>query len=819
VRRPTRALLLLLAALGCARAPEAPAPTVLASGAWRLELAPSADRLDLIGPAGAVLRLPPDAFRLATVRTIDPDASYDPYWLLVDDHPLRPEPPPDLVWRAPSAARLVSASAAALELALTYGDLGEARVAITAGADGAWRLDWTAEALALPVVELALGLGVAPDEGLYGLGEWPDGPEHRGKLRAMQLEPDLRIESATEENHAPIPFLIGTRGWAVFVESERAGVFDVARAAPDRVDAVFAEARLSVHLFADARPLDLTRRYHEVTGRPRLPARWATGPLIWRDESRDQAEVMEDVETIRRLDLATSAIWIDRPYATAVNTFDFEPRLYPDPAAMIAHAHAHGLRMALWHTPYVAPDAEPIRARAEAESWFVPVVGFTANNWSDPIDLTRPAVFDAWQALIRRYTALGVEGFKLDYGEDVVVGASGARGVWRFGDGSDERTMHRGYTLLYHRVYAETLPEDGGFLLTRTARWGDQVNGPILWPGDLDATMTRYRERFVPRGRDREVTGVGGLPAGLAMGLSLGPSGFAFYGADTGGYRHSPPDRETWLRWVQASAASVVMQVGDSSSQPPWLFTAENGRDEPALDLYRAYARLHLRLWPYLWSFAVTWPEDGRAIQRPLGFVHPELGVHPDDVFLLGDALLAAPVVDRDARTKRLHLPAGRWWRWPTGAPGAELGAEAVLVGPGEVTVPAPLESLPLFLRAGGIVPLLRPTIDTLSPVTVAGIESYADDPGRLWIRLHPGPASSFALFDGGRIEQSGDATGVEGAFTPGAELVAGAVVEVVGLDAPRGEVQVDGATVTASVSAGVLSFALPAGAHRFSAR
>ena len=72
-------------------------------------------------------------------------------------------------------------------------------------------------------------------------------------------------------------------------------------------------------------------------------------------------------------------------------------------------------------------------------------------------------------------------------------------------------------------------------------------------------------------------------------------SGFPFFGADTGGYRHSPPDKETFMRWVSQSALSTVLQTGDSSSQPPWVFTTENGRDDEAVAHYRRFARLHLR--------------------------------------------------------------------------------------------------------------------------------------------------------------------------------------------------------------------------------
>ena len=134
---------------------------------------------------------------------------------------------------------------------------------------------------------------------------------------------------------------------------------------------------------------------------------------------------------------------------------------------------------------------------------------------------------------------------------------------------------------------------------------------------------------------------------------------------------------------------------------------------------------------------------------RALGLAHPELGEHPRFEYLLGDHLSAAPVVDRAARARTLHLPPGRWAHWFT---------ETVHQGPGEVSVEAPLDSLPLFLREGGIVPLLRPTIDTLAPTTAppAEVDSYASHgPGTLHVRVFPSSTpSTFTLFDGAQVTQ-----------------------------------------------------------------
>ena len=257
---------------------------------------------------------------------------------------------------------------------------------------------------------------------------------------------------------------------------------------------------------------------------------------------------------------------------------------------------------------------------------------------------------------------------------------------------------------------AETLPEDGGFLLCRAGTYGDQVNVSVIWPGDLDATMWGHRD-VVKDPDGKTITAVGGLGPSMVYGLSLGPSGFPFYGSDTGGYRHSPPgpDKQTFMRWFQQTALSTVMQVGTSGNSVPWEFRPEKeGFDQEVLDTYRIYARLHLRLFPYQWTYAKNLAVDGRPIQRPLGLAHPELGIHPSDTYLFGDHLLVAPVIVRDAVSRDVPLPPGRWLDWWDGT---------AYEGGMTHTVAAPLDRLPLFLASGGIVPMLRPTIDTISPV------------------------------------------------------------------------------------------------------
>ncbi|APR86795.1 Alpha-xylosidase [Minicystis rosea] len=462
------------AAASCGDASRPPAmvtgrPTQsLSAGDFSVRVDPDGLSVTLLRGDVKLLDFPADALELGLVTAVDDITNYDPVAIIAPT--ALHQPPDDLTWISPKHVDVTKAETGTLDVTLTYPEGKEATLHIEAPADGSFRLVLTpAATVAGEVAYFRLRPRADEAEGFYGLGEHFDDVNQRGKVRAMQIEIEGTSETTYNNVHVPIPLLIGTRGWGLFVESPFPSVFSVAVDEADRVDAMFgtgpaSKDGLTFHLFGDEKPLDVTRHYYDVTGYPSLPAPWALGPWVWRDESKDQAEAESDLQTMRDLDLPATGYWVDRPYASAVNAFDWYAPQFPDPQAMIDKAHDLGFGFALWHTPYLdkeAPETEALRTEADQNGYFPPVSGLPLNPWGKLIDLTNPEAYAWWQEHIELYTKMGVEGFKLDYGEDVVPGLTSARNEWRFADGSDERTMHSRYQLFYHRVYQETLPRAG----------------------------------------------------------------------------------------------------------------------------------------------------------------------------------------------------------------------------------------------------------------------------------------------------------------------------------------------------------------------
>ncbi len=707
--------------------------------------------------------------RFGKVASWDPDFNYDPY-NMVAETTTPPHEPPDFAWVA--AERVLSWDAESGHARIALSDGGRADLWVEAPApdilclrlhaDGAG----TEEIGEPDYVYVSVDLAVSESEQFYGLGEVFGSLAHRGQVVAMQMEL-ADTESQNNEAHIRIPFLVSTESWAVFFDTMRPGYVDVAASDPGRVRFVFAEPDLRFCMAAGDEPLDLVAAYHLLTAPPALPPIWAFAPIQWRNEVSGQDMVLQDATDIRTNRVPTGAIWLDRPYQSGYNTMDMDPEKFPDATGMVETLHALGFKLAGWNSPYLNEE-DPDHPMAQEQGFFVRYGPSTPafRRFGDLLDLTNPDAMAFWQDRVRSAMARGFEGFKLDYGEDIVIGLGDARFHYDFFNGEDERTMHAHYATFYHRAYAEPLGPQP-FILARAATIGGQAHASVIWPGDLCSDFRDWQDTD-----EFGVVHVGGLPVAARAGLGLSVSGFPFFASDTGGFRHGRPTSEVLVRWAQFSALFPIMQYGGGgANHNPWDFTRydDSRYDETTLETFRRYAVLHIRLFPYFYSLALEAVSYGRPVVRPLGLVFRVVG-HPDDTFLVGESLLVAPLLHGGTQ-RTVVIPPGEWVDWWTGE---------VHEGPGEMIVEAPLDTLPLYVRRPGIVPMLRPTVQTLTRATAPGIDSLWSRVPRLWGRLVPAPNTSvsFALHDTATLAMDGGTEETTITFRRGT-MYAGILLEV----------------------------------------
>ncbi len=729
------------------------------------------------GDVRAVATFPTLSF--GTVAVLNEETNYDPYWFYrgLDGKPAEKLPAGFARTTVTGVSGEVEATAGGGLKATLVTGAGHL-VALTAVPEGeaGFVLDLApaqGSPAGLPaIVTSALHWPLAAGENFYGSGERFDAVALRGTFAGLQFEP-LASESAYNEAHVPVPFVVSTLGYGVYVEEPRPGVVDLGTIEADQARLEFMHDRLKVHLLAGA-PLDVVGAYTAISGRPNIPAWWAFAPQQWRNEVHGVDEVMDDALKARELGVPVGVIWIDRPWEKTYHDFRFNPVQFPDPQGMIDDLRQMGFRVVTWTAPYQTPDSD-VYAQFESEGLFADrPVGWPTASYSDTVELvdfSNPRAVELWTELMHRVTDMGVEGFKFDYGEDVQVGLMGKRVHFSFFNGQDERTMHHLYCKLWHQVAHDILGPGNGFLMARSGMPGGQAVVNSIWPGDLDSDFS-YRLEVVD---GRPATG--GLPAAIRASLSLSASGYPVFSSDTGGFRNGRPTKEVLLRWVEHTALTPVLQFGGGgSTHNPWDFEGKGDEakyDQQTLDVFKTYAALHLDLFPYTFSYAVKARDTGVPIQRPFGLQEPADGRHPDDQYFFGEHLFVAPV-ERAATTKTVELPPGTWLDWWT---------DEVVQGPATFTRDAPLDTLPLYVRAGAVIPLLAPGVQTLSNNPELAPQALAPTELRLRARVAAGGNGSFSLYDGGSFQvTSGSETSVT--FVAG-QAFRHADLELVGSAAP----------------------------------
>lgn len=432
--------------------------------------------------------------------------------------------------------------------------------------------------------------------------------------------------------------------------------------------------------------------------RPPLTPRWAYEPWVWEDQENSARAVRDLVDDYQDRDVPVGAVILDSPWQTNYNTFEFGPN-YPDPASLIRELHDRRVRVLLWVTGFINVDSEdgpdhgeaPRYDEARARGYFVD--GGQTYEWfkgnGSAIDFFNPEAVAWWYAEMDRAFALGIDGWKVDSAESnlpaEVETAAGRKSLREYRD-AYYRAFHRYVTernpeaIVAARPYAyeatddqdepdENSPKRGQIKKERPADAGT-VFAPV------DAVMAGWVGDQSPDWA--------GLDEALDNILASAERGYSMLGSDIGGYLPGERSDKLFLRWTQLGALSPLMENGGRGEHRPWKV----GRE--LLPTYRYYAKLHHQLVPYLYSAGVVAHRTGQPIIREVN--------RPGRQYTLGEDLLVAPIVTPDDE-RDVALAAGSRWHdfWSD---------DRVFNGPTVVRQPAPTHQVPLFIRAGAIIPM-----------------------------------------------------------------------------------------------------------------
>ncbi|MBU1669989.1 MAG: hypothetical protein KKF41_03365 [Actinobacteria bacterium] len=579
-------------------------------------------------------------------------------------------------------------------------------------------------------------LSVWTEEGAFGLGET------LGPL--LDGAPWNPFPHGPTTAYKPIPFFISSAGYGLLLETTARVDYDVAATDPETLEILVWDRSFGWVLFRGATPAEVLERYTGRTGRANPPAPWVFAP--WNDAVGGSREVRRVARKLRSEKIPTTAIWSEdwqggfwippsRKRGFFYSIFPFRIRvdrcLYPDLEAVARELHGDGFRWLSYFMPYLLRGSPEYR-EAKSRGYLLAKPGGGVAHltvlWSlyGHIDLTNEEARDWYTGFLRKNLALGFDGWMADFGEYVPPGSvtsSGEPGLLH----------HNRFPLLWQRLHRDFFDRerpDGDYVFfCRSAAAGSQACVPVFWSGDSNEDFERYD----------------GLPSNVPATISAGLSGLPFWAADIGGYvaLMRIRDRELFYRWTQFASMFPVMRTQHGTSpRSSWAFDS----DDDTLDMFAKYARLHISLFPYIYGLATDAALTGLPAVRHLVLHYPDdpRSWSTEDEFLLGDRLLAAPVTERNARSREVYFPPGAWVDYWTGD---------VCHGPRARVVRSPLGHLPLFVREGSVLPTLDEPIDTLAPVERgSGLVGFEEAVSTIRITLYGTGEDQTVLSDGTQI-------------------------------------------------------------------
>ncbi len=545
---------------------------------------------------------------------------------------------------------------------------------------------------------MGFSTGSAP---ILGLGEGGPQFDRRGstdRMRSGQGGYQLR----THGGRVPIPWVIGTSGWALFFH-QPFGTFDFTGAESSFHPALpAAELPLDIFIVVSRDPRTIMAEYAGLTGRPELPPLWSLGYQQSHRTLAGPEEILEEARTFREKKLPCDALiylgtgFCPSGWNTNNGEFQFNAKVFPDPRAMFEQLHQEHFKVSL----HVVINARRMHG--------------TVRDVCDPKQPVEEQASCYWDEH-RKIFALGVDGWWPDEGDPLNIASR----------------------LVRNRMYWEgpqlDRPNERPYALHRNGYAGMQRYASFLWSGDVDSTWETLRTH-------------------IPIAVNTGLTGIPYWGTDIGGFVPTNEfTAELYVRWFQFGAFCPLFRshgrnwklrlpwgwnTGDpgpieiknyNGAAVPDPSELHNARVEP---ICRKYLDLRYRLLPYLYSVVREGTVSGLPVMRSLWLHYPDdlTAVARGDEYLWGRDMLVAPITEKGATSRRIYLPRGVWY---------DFWTNERQEGGREITREVDLETMPLYVRAGSILPL-----GPVKQYTGAQVNQP------LTLSLYPGADGSFLLYE-----------------------------------------------------------------------
>lgn len=570
------------------------------------------------------------------------------------------------------------------------------------------------------------------DEHLYGLGQQQQGVMD---LRDHHINCWHDYNAVGGENVC-VPFLVSTRGYGLVWDNPSKTTVDLGFNLQNVWSSEIGD-RVSFFVIAGNTPDEIYTGYRQLTGTTQILPRATYGYIQSKAIYPTQDQLLAVAKGYRDRHLPLDVLVVDFLNMTRQGEMDLDPTRWPHPAAMNDELHSMGIHTMLSVWPHYAAGTQFYNMLLN-KGWLIhdangkPDQGGYKDEIGPNLDTTNPEAAKWWWDQIRdRY----IKPYHFDYVwlDETEPDVDPANDQFSIGSG---RRFYNVYPLFHTSSVYEGFRRDFGdsrrvMLLARAAYLGAQRNGTVFWSSDVTATWDMLK-RSIPAGLNFTATGMPYWDTDIAGFFS--PSLPVNYHAAHKPLIDPAPARETigryedypelFVRWFEWGAFQPVMRAhGERMHNEVWSYGPQ------AEQILAKYLRLRYALLPYTYSLAYGTYQTGAPFTRALfmDFPHDPNVLNIPDEYMFGPAFLVAPITEQGATERKVYLPAGTDW--------FNYWTNERLRGGQTITVQAPIDTLPLFVRAGSIIPMGD---EVLSASTTQAIKT---------VRIYPGADADFTLF------------------------------------------------------------------------
>lgn len=431
---------------------------------------------------------------------------------------------------------------------------------------------------------------------------------------------------------------------------------------------------------------DIYHSYGILTGTQPLPPRWALGNLQSRMAYRTQSEADSIVSAMQAKDFPMDALILDfywfgdniKGYLGELNWY--KPH-WPNPKAMIANFRKKGVKTILITEPYIIDTLWHFQVGKKLGIFSTDSLGKTFINKqfyfgpASMIDIFKPVARRWFWKQYNKQIKIGVAGWWGDLGEPETISE---HQYFVSGKADQVRNLYGFYwEKMIFDNYRKHYPTTRLFDLNRAGYAGSQRFSVFPWSGDISRSWS-------------------GLQAQLPVMLNMSLSGMPFIHTDAGGFAMGVKDNELYTRWLQFACFSPILKPhGSGIPSEPIFFNDTTQR------IVRDFMKLRYRLLPYIYTVAWRTDEDGTPIIRPLFFEYPNdsTAYSVIDEYFFGPDFLVAPVIHPGVKSLKVYLPKGLWYSW---------WDHKKYEGGKWITVPVNPETIPIFVKAGAFIPMVK---------------------------------------------------------------------------------------------------------------